>query len=393
MRRLSVVGVAVTLTLLTTAPAGADLSSDLAEVERRIDDLEAAIDQAEGVRTEYAAAVLETAQRLDSITAELDAARTALAETEVAIRGTEATLADLGVRIAEREALIGRLRLTADRERTAALERAVDVYMAAHADLTAIFIGGDGSDAGVGLVYADRVQGVADRVIGEYELTRYREEQEVARLAAERIAAEETRVLLQTQELAREADAAEVAARVAVVESTLAEQQALLDEIDHEIDHIDGEITALEREQAGIEALIAQEQSPAGSPPGILLRPLPGGVSSGYGWRIHPILGTSRLHTGWDMNGACGEPIRAAAGGRVFFTGWKGGYGNAVMIDHGGGLSTLYAHQSTIAVSYGDRVAAGDVIGWVGTTGLSTGCHLHWEVRVGGTPVDPSGYA
>ncbi|NIR42359.1 MAG: M23 family metallopeptidase, partial [Actinobacteria bacterium] len=137
---------------------------------------------------------------------------------------------------------------------------------------------------------------------------------------------------------------------------------------------------------------IEQEQSRAGTAPGSLLRPVPGGVSSGYGWRIHPIYGDSRLHTGWDMNASCGVPIKAGAGGRVFYSGWRGGYGNAVMIDHGGGLSTLYAHQSSIGVSYGDRVGAGEVIGWVGTTGTSTACHLHFETRVNGTPVDPIAY-
>ena len=391
MRRLLATVATVALSLAAAAPASADLGSDLAEVERRIEELEAAIEEAEGARTEYAEQVLETAARLDEVTAELEAAEAALAATEAAIASTEADLEELMERIGEREALVERLRASADAEREAALARAVDVYMAAHADLTVRFVGGDGPDSGVGLVYADRVQNLADRVISQYELNRHLEQQEVERLAAERLAAERQRAVLARQEAQRAAEAAAVAARVEVVEEQLAAQQALLDEIDHEIEHIEGEIAALEREQDGIEALIRQEQLPTGSAPGVLLRPLPG-VSSGYGWRIHPIYGVSRLHTGWDMNGACGEPIRASAGGRVFFSGWKGGYGNAVMIDHGGGLSTLYAHQSSLGVSYGEQVSAGQTIGWVGTTGVSTGCHLHWEVRVNGTPVDPTPY-
>jgi murein DD-endopeptidase MepM/ murein hydrolase activator NlpD len=107
---------------------------------------------------------------------------------------------------------------------------------------------------------------------------------------------------------------------------------------------------------------------------------------------MHPILGYRRLHTGVDMNAAYGDPIVAAADGRVIFTGWRGGYGNTVIIDHGGGVATLYAHQSSIAVGYGDVVNGGDVIGYIGSTGLSTGPHLHFEVRESGTPVDPAGY-
>lgn len=392
MRRALVMATAITLTLLAAAPAWADLTSDLAAVEGRIDDLEAAMDQAEGVRTEYADAVFETSRHLEAVAAELEAAQHALAATEDEIALTEATLSDLLARIDDREALIVRLRATADGERQAALDRAVDVYMSAHADVTAVFVGSDVPDAGVGLVYADRVQNVADRVIDEYELSRFREQQEVARLASERIDAQEHRVALGAQEAEREAAAAEVADRVAEVESTLAEQQALLDEIDDQIAHIEGEIDSLEREQGDIEALIEQEANRSGTAPGALLRPVPGGVSSGYGWRIHPIYGDSRLHTGWDMNAGCGVPIKATASGRVFFSGWKGGYGNAVMIDHGGGLSTLYGHQSRLGVSYGQRVSAGEVIGWVGTTGTSTACHLHFETRVNGTPVDPSQY-
>jgi murein DD-endopeptidase MepM/ murein hydrolase activator NlpD len=92
------------------------------------------------------------------------------------------------------------------------------------------------------------------------------------------------------------------------------------------------------------------------------------------------------------MNAACGEPIRAAAQGRVFVADWKGGYGITVMIDHGGGMATLYAHQSRAAVGYGQQVSTGDVIGYAGTTGISTGCHLHFEVRLAGAPVDPAQY-
>jgi murein DD-endopeptidase MepM/ murein hydrolase activator NlpD len=98
------------------------------------------------------------------------------------------------------------------------------------------------------------------------------------------------------------------------------------------------------------------------------------------------------MHTGIDISAHSGTPIKAAAGGEVVFAGWWGGYGNVVIIDHGGGISTLYAHCSAIYVRKGQSVSQGEVIAAVGSTGLSTGPHLHFEVRKNGKPVDPLGY-
>jgi len=98
------------------------------------------------------------------------------------------------------------------------------------------------------------------------------------------------------------------------------------------------------------------------------------------------------MHTGVDFRGGTGTPILAAGAGTVVYAGPRGGYGNTVVIDHGGSLATLYAHQSAIHVSVGTVVVAGQVIGAVGATGFATGPHLHFEVRTGGTPVDPLGY-
>jgi murein DD-endopeptidase MepM/ murein hydrolase activator NlpD len=120
--------------------------------------------------------------------------------------------------------------------------------------------------------------------------------------------------------------------------------------------------------------------------------PTAGGMASGFGQRLHPILGYYRLHSGVDIGGAQGQAIWAAHDGVVSLAGWNGGYGNAVIIGHGEATTTLYAHMSAFAVSAGQYVTAGQVIGYVGSTGLSTGPHLHFEVRVNGAPVDPRPY-
>ena len=118
-------------------------------------------------------------------------------------------------------------------------------------------------------------------------------------------------------------------------------------------------------------------------------RPVAGGISSSFGTRVHPILGAHRFHRGVDLRAVAGTPIRASAGGRVTFAGWNGGYGRVILVDHGQGLATRYAHMSRTAARPGQQVRSGEIIGFVGSTGLSTGPHLHYEVLQNGKPVNP----
>jgi len=118
--------------------------------------------------------------------------------------------------------------------------------------------------------------------------------------------------------------------------------------------------------------------------------PVNGRVTSGFGSRFHPILGYVRMHAGLDLAAAYGSPIVAAADGRVVSAGWAGGYGNLVRIAHAGGLQTMYGHMSRIAARSGESVRQGQLIGYVGSTGLSTGPHLHYEVLKNGRPVNPA---
>lgn len=114
--------------------------------------------------------------------------------------------------------------------------------------------------------------------------------------------------------------------------------------------------------------------------------------SSLFGSRIHPVTGRRKDHHGLDMAAPSGTPIFATADGRIEMAKWYGGYGNYVQIDHGGEVETRYGHMSRMNVSAGQPVKKGDLIGWVGSTGRSTGPHLHYEVRIAGEPVDPEPY-
>ena len=156
------------------------------------------------------------------------------------------------------------------------------------------------------------------------------------------------------------------------------------------------EIAELQAESSSITAFLKARQAGQGVAPtgsGVLASPIPGArITSNFGSRYHPIFHDWRTHTGVDFGATAGTPIRAAADGEVAFVGSRGGYGQTTIVDHGRSLATLYAHQSSILVRAGQAVKRGQVIGRVGSTGYSTGPHLHFEVRVAGTPVDPRRY-
>ena len=125
---------------------------------------------------------------------------------------------------------------------------------------------------------------------------------------------------------------------------------------------------------------------------GQFMWPCNGPITSYYGWRTHPIFGTTKYHSGMDIAVDSGTPIHAADSGTVVYSGWLGGYGNCIMIDHGGGLVTLYAHNSALNVGEGQYVSKGTVVAYAGSTGYSTGPHCHFEVRLHGELTEPLNY-
>lgn len=197
-----------------------------------------------------------------------------------------------------------------------------------------------------------------------------------------------------------------------IINQKKAERQAVLERAMNDRDTADraynelmassASITAMLQQRAAERAAAAAAASQGGGGGGAtttwvqgtgqLAAPVNAPITSDFGWRIHPIYGTSRLHAGTDFGVDEGTPVHAADGGVVVEAGWISGYGYTVIIDHGNGISTLYAHNSDVAVSPGQTVSKGQVVSYSGNTGGSTGPHLHFEVRINGEPTDPMGY-
>jgi murein DD-endopeptidase MepM/ murein hydrolase activator NlpD len=184
----------------------------------------------------------------------------------------------------------------------------------------------------------------------------------------------------------------EALANRAAAKSEEDRQQDLLKEVQDKKADFQSELNALQVESGAVGEFLRQVQAGQKLAPRkkhTFKAPVAGPISSGFGTRVHPILGDVRMHTGIDFAVGTGFPIKAAGPGIVVWAGPRGGYGNAVIIDHRNGLATLYGHQSRVNVTVGQKVSAGQVVGFVGQTGMATGPHLHFEVREFGTPVDP----
>lgn len=200
---------------------------------------------------------------------------------------------------------------------------------------------------------------------------------------------------LAAQRREMEALARALAARDRALRDQERSKRLLLDRISRKRVLYERAVEELEEDSRRLEALLRRLQGDA-APTRIGLRiragllwPARGRLVSGFGFRLHPLFRIRRMHTGVDIAAPWGSPVHAAAPGTVIYTGWFGGYGKIVLVDHGGGVSTLYGHLSAVLVSPGHQVRAGSLLGRVGSTGYTTGPHLHFEVRIGGRPVDP----
>lgn len=178
-----------------------------------------------------------------------------------------------------------------------------------------------------------------------------------------------------------------------IIESRKKERETVLHSAVTQRDIAERAYQELAETSRRIEQMIRSQQRNRGAETtGAMMWPYSGEITSPFGWRTHPIFGTARFHSGIDLGADYGDPIVAADGGVVIYADWMGGYGKAVIIDHGNGISTLYAHNSDLVVGEGQRVGKGQQVALAGSTGYSTGPHLHFEVRQNGSPVNPMDY-
>ena len=225
------------------------------------------------------------------------------------------------------------------------------------------------------------------------EIVRNQVEEEEEKFAAQKLALEEDKTEL--AQVLQERESALAAER-----AVQAEKEALLADAESNERKNLQVIAQLDADSNRLESILAARSAPSTSTGSVglptgggqLLWPANGPLTSGYGYRTHPIFGDSRLHAGIDIGAPYGAPVIAADAGVIAYAGTMSGYGNVVVVDHGGGLATTYNHLSTFSVSNGQSVARGAPIANVGSSGYSTGPHLHFEVRVNGSPVDPMPY-
>ncbi|MHB8671911.1 MAG: murein hydrolase activator EnvC family protein, partial [Acidimicrobiales bacterium] len=238
--------------------------------------------------------------------------------------------------------------------------------------------------------------GYVDAVIREQSITvaRYRRLRDQAERDQKR--ARDQASTVRRDRAALEADQRTAKALRQEVESELATANRLLAQLAARQGEFRAQIDALQQQSESLGAVLRDRQ--VGEPVlavgrGVLAQPLPGApITSPFGPRVDPIFGGIGFHPGIDFGAPMGTPIHAAADGVVVSAGPLGGYGNATIIDHGPPMATLYGHQSVLGVVAGQRVVRGQVIGWVGCTGMCTGPHLHFEVRINGNPVDGMPY-
>ncbi|MDQ4094952.1 MAG: peptidoglycan DD-metalloendopeptidase family protein [Actinomycetota bacterium] len=213
-------------------------------------------------------------------------------------------------------------------------------------------------------------------------------------IVAQKVELEEDRASI--EEIREERSAA-----LAEKENILRSKKMLLADAEEREAQLEEWVAQLEADSDRIEAIIAEQAAettgtPSGPPPsdagGTFMWPTSGPLTSPFGYRVHPIFGDTRLHAGIDIAAPYGAGVYAAGDGRISYVGAMSGYGNVVVVDHGGGISTTYNHLSGYSVSSGQVVSRGAQIGAVGCTGYCTGPHLHFEVRVNGAPVDPMPY-
>jgi peptidoglycan DL-endopeptidase CwlO len=378
---------ALIVLLCSSTPAPAeDLYSELDEKEAKL----SKVRERQGVLTTE---ISRYRDRIERLTDEVAALRSREAEVRTRLDAKQAELNQAvdELDVAKKHLAVVRARLK--RALVALRARLVAIYEAGTPDMLSVVLGADGYDELIDRTeYLNRIHGLDEAVVDRVRTLRDQVKRTVAKLRAAKLRIEVARDAIAAEKEALASARSAVQQRQSRLVAARREREAALDTINEHEHRVEGELAEIQGEIA------AQLQSTSSAPlpagpirygSGQLIWPVDGPVVSGFGMRW------GRMHEGIDIAVPAGTPIRAADAGTVVLLqseSGSGGYGNLTCLDHGGGLQTCYAHQSSFAVGSGQSVSQSQIIGYVGCTGHCYGDHLHFEVRVGGAPTDPLGY-
>ena len=370
-------------TALAAVLLGAQLASPVTWAESiedkkaELEDIQQQMDAKDAQREQKKQEIGNAVERLVAAQNELAEAKRKLAEIESRQRALE-------IKIRQNEASLKAKEADYNKTRQVYMKRLRDIYENGQVNYLDVLLGStDFRD------FASRMYLLQRVIRRDFNL--------IDTLNTQREALEQQKAILDGNKKELDAIHAEATAEQKIIAQKTVERQALYEQALAEKAKLDAEYEELQRNSQEITAMIQRMEEEGrlaaqahGS--GQFMWPVNGEITSPFGWRVHPIWGTQIFHAGLDIGADYGEPVHAADSGTVVYAGWMGGYGNAVMVDHGGGLVTLYGHNSSITVSEGQQVGKGETIALAGSTGNSTGPHCHFEVRVHGEVTSPLQY-
>ena len=390
---MRIAAVLLSTTMLASVPLTTIYAED-EDLNNQLSGIQQQMEEAGNKKANAEVTITNVSEQLHQIQVELDQATANLKNYEqqrMAVENeivkNEKLLAEAQARLSKREGVFNK--------------RVRDIYINGRLSYLEVIIGAkDFSDFANRVEMLKRIIDADIKLISSIKTEREEISQRKATLEADRAKvvelenkAREAQAVIQKKKDEQSAILAQAQNDKAVAEQMQADLQASSDAIRAMLQQ-----RAAERAAAAAAAAQAAQSSGGGSDytyvqgTGQLAWPVSGVITSGFGWREHPIFGRQIFHTGIDIGVDEGTPVHAADSGTVVYSGWKDGYGYAVVIDHGNGISTLCAHNSDLAVSEGQSVSKGTVIAYAGSTGNATGPHVHFEVRVNGDPVNPLGY-
>jgi murein DD-endopeptidase MepM/ murein hydrolase activator NlpD len=380
--------------LVALLAAGAASAEDL---ESKLDAKEAKLSKVRERSGVLSTTIADLGDRIDRLTSEVAGLRRQEAAVEVRLNAKQAELDRAMAQLDVAKTRLVKMRSHLKRALSALRDRLVAMYETGTPDVLSVIVGANGYDDLIDRTeYLNRIRGNDEAIVGRVRELRDQVRRTVNRLRSAKDQIEAARDSIAAEEQALASARSAVQQRQSSLVAARGDRLAALKKIRSHEEELDGSVAKIQAKIAAQLAGYGSVPLPAGPIRGGssgLIWPVDGPVVSGFGSRT--INGSYEYHPGIDIAVPSGTPIRAAAAGTVIFTepeSSSGGYGNYTCIDHGGGLSTCYAHQETFAVSAGQQVAQGQIIGYSDCTGYCFGPHLHFEVRIDGEVTDPMAY-